>query len=347
VRRGGAVALAAGLAAGPIVACSGRRSGPPPGAPIAGIEEASGVIRVGSRLLVVGDHEPGTYYSLDLEPGETGRIRLRPDRLRRHRIGGGPYAMDLEAIDVLADGRIVILSERMSALLDSTGPVAVYGRDLAEVGGRGCEGLAVRPLPGGASRVAVLWEGGYPEAASLPRLFRDRAGGRAAAPTVVVHDIPAGASGLDVGPAEARRIELRVPLPAGVEPYAQRFRAPDLVWHRLDPDDDASWGFVVLLSSGWGRQPDAGTDAECPKIVNGRPLRWCYKWLQRFTTSGEPVGDPFDLDGVLPGALTHVNWEGMGWFVPGESVVLVYDERVAERTVDPQEAIVVPLPAGW
>ena len=40
-------------------------------------------------------------------------------------------------------------------------------------------------------------------------------------------------------------------------------------------------------------------------------------------------------------------WEGMGWFVPGESLVLVYDERLARRRIDPQEALVVPLPEGW
>jgi hypothetical protein len=304
--------------------------------PVPGIEEPSGVLRDGDRLLVVGDGETGTWYSLPLPADAADRIPLAPAALVRHRLAGTPNATDLEAIDVLADGRVVVLSEDLHALLDEHGTVAEYD-GLAETGGRGLEGLAVRDLGDGTSRVAVLWEGGYPDG-----------GGSAQVPRIFVHDVPAGASGLMISPGNVlAEVRLQLPLPAGAEPRAQRFRCPDLVWHRLRKEDPESWGFIVLLSSGWSVPPVAGSSEECPKSGDGAPLRWCYKWIQRFDGSGRPVGDPYDLDPALPPPIRLSNWEGLGWFVPGSSLVLVYDERILERVLDPQEAIVVHLPDGW
>ena len=54
-----------------------------------------------------------------------------------------------------------------------------------------------------------------------------------------------------------------------------------------------------------------------------------------------------DLDPFFAEPIRGANWEGMGWFEPGRSLVFVYDERVAYRVLDPQEAVVVPLPDGW
>jgi hypothetical protein len=315
--------------------------------PVLGIEEASGVVRSGDDLYIVGDHEAGTYYRVTLAPGESGGIHLSPERLERRPMGPGALAADLEAIGLLADGRLVVLSERLGALLDARGLVAGYGRRLSEVGGRGCEGLAVRALPGAASRVAVLWEGGYPEVAVLPASLRERVRGVAMPPAILVHDLPAGAEAVEVGD-DTRLVELDVPRPPGGEPTAQRFRAPDLVWHRLQRDDPESWGFIVLLSSGWAAPPAPGSIEECAKTgPDGRPLRWCHKWLQRFTAEGARVGEPFDLEDVLPEPLRTVNWEGLAWFEAERSLVLVYDESVADRAVDPQEAVVVRLPEGW
>jgi len=307
-----------------------------PGRGIRGVEEPSGVTRHGDLLLIVGDGEAGTYYSLPVPAAPGAGVPLAPSALTRHKLQGNPHATDLEAIGVLADGRIVALSEDLPALLDDDGVVATY-EDLRETGGRGCEGLAIRDRGDGASRVAVLWEGGYADGATGAWM-----------PRILVHDVPAGASGLEVSRAGALAdIRLQVPHPAGVEPQAQRFRCPALVWHRLRADDPDSWGFLVLLSSGWAAKPASGSEEECPKRPDGQPLRWCYKWLQRFDSSGQPVGDPLDLDPYFPDAVRYSNWEGMGWFDPGRSLVLVYDERVDFRVLDPQLAVIVPLPEGW
>jgi len=353
-----AALLAAGGLVAALLVAGGCAPGPPAGAPAApgasespdrpaerkprmgaairGVEEPSGVQRSGDRLLVVGDGEPGTYYSLPapVDPGAT--VALDPASLSRHVLSGNPHATDLEAVGVLADGRVVLLSEDLHSLLDDRGVVATY-EDLDEMGGRGCEGLAIRDLGNGTSRVAVLWEGGYPES-----------GPGAWTPRIFVHDVPAGASGLTVSPGNAlAEVRLHLPLPAGAEPRAQRFRCPDLVWHRLRDDDADSWGFIVLMSSGWAVEPISGSLEECPKRANGRPLRWCYKWIQRFDLTGEPVGDPVDLAPFLPEAVRDSNWEGMGWYDPGHALVLVYDERVDFRVLDPQLAAVVPVPEGW
>jgi len=317
-------------------------------APIPGIEEPSGVTKVGDELWIVGDHEPGTWYRVRLAGLSPPRLRLEPARMTRQSIAGGPYAADLESIHRLPDGRVAILSERLFALLDEEGIVAQYDATLAEFGGRGLEGLAVRELPGGRARVAVLWEGGYPDPDRLPAPVAETVCRRALRPVVVVHDLDAHAEGLRVeDDAVLAQLELRVPVPAGQEPFAQRFRAPDLVWHRLNGDDEDSWGFIVLLSSEYGEKPPPGAAGECPETANGKPLKYCYKWLQRFTADGERFGPPFDLAAVLPTEIRGENWEGMGWYEPGRSLVFVYDEKLKSRALDPQEAFVLPLPDGW
>jgi hypothetical protein len=324
-------------------------SAPSGEAPIEGIEEASGVVRRGDRLLVVGDHEPGTYYSCPVPAGAGPTLALRPDRLRRHRIAGGPYALDLESIDLLADGRLVLLSERLGALLGEREIVGTYDLSLGEIGGRGLEGLAVRDLGNGRSRVAVLWEGGYPEADRLPGPVRDGLCESAFSPVVFVHDVDPGDVDREfLAGRDGREIALAVSRPPGPEPWAQRWRAPDLVWYRGERDGREAWGFLVLLSSGWSRRPGADhRECECPLESRGAPRKYCWKILQRFDLEGRPWGEPFDLESSFPENLRTVNWEGLGWYEPGESLVLVYDERVERRRVDPQVAVVVPLPDGW
>ena len=313
----------------------------------AGVEECSGVYRDGDRLYLVGDDVPGVYYEYPLDGEPTGRVPLHPELLTPRPLQAGPYAMDLESVGRLADGRIVILSEKLSALLDVDGLVATYGREFTEFGGRGLEGLAIRRLPDGKSRVAVLWEGGYPEETSLPIAVRDRVCFQSTRPTVLIHDLEPDVRDRSVRSKNWERFELRVPEPDGVEPTAQRFRAPDLVWHRLMDDGVARWGLIVLMSSGAARLAESGSPEECSKTVDGAPARHCYRWIQRFTLDGDPYGDPFDLESVLDEEMLVLNWEGMAWFVEGESLVFVYDEKLAERRVDPQECFVLPLPEDW
>jgi hypothetical protein len=140
---------------------------------------------------------------------------------------------------------------------------------------------------------------------------------------VVVHEVPAGA--LEVDASRERHLLLRVPHPEGEEPAAQRFRVPDLVWHR---QGDA-WGFIALLSS---------ENAEGAK-------HYAYHWLLRFDAEGAPVGDPLDLDALVPDpSLRRRNWEGLGWFEEGARLVAVYENEPGDAVF---YAFVVDLPAEW
>lgn len=290
------------------------------------IREASGVTRMGDSLLIADDSDVGAYFRVPINklPGPLFDLNsLKPQRIPLHARGLG---VDIESIGVLADGRVALLSERLRSLVCDDGIVAEYDSELAEMGKRGLEGVAIRPLGNGASRVAVVWEGGYPDFGQMPRRAQVR---NAWSPLIVVHDVARNARAGRVRLQDARAaIELAVPRPEGQEPEAQRFRAPDLVWTRLPgKQGDNAWGFILLLSS-----------------QNGLPKpTFKYKWLLRFDQEGRPVGEPLDLAKYLPAHVAGVNWEGLGWFEPGRKLVMVHED---EPTVH-AHGFVLELPADW
>jgi hypothetical protein len=271
-------------------------------------------------MLVADDADIGAYYRVTI-PKNGRLIDLNKANPVRVRLKSGNLAIDLESVDLLADGRVALLSERLRALVGDEGILAEYDRELAELGGRGLEGLAVRPLAGGGSRIAVLWEGGYTDQAERggqwiqPGPFL---------PLVFIHDLPKLASAGRVRLADGQRVELKVPVLPGREPEAQRFRAPDLVWCKLAGGE---WGFLVLLSS--------------QNQVNPPVFR--HKWLARFDLQGNSVGEPLDLGKLVPAAHRDANWEGLAWFDAGRSVVLAHegDRQLASH------AFVLDLPKDW
>lgn len=296
------------------------------------VEEASGITRLGDHLLIVGDDDAGAYYRFPLRGVQGPLIRIVPSRVTRVALQQGNLAMDLESIDVLADGRVVVLSERLRALVGKDGVIAEYDNQLSEFGNRGLEGLAVKPLDQGTSRVAVLWEGGYPEHKAVPGQLQRHIGRLAMHPVIWIHDVEAGDTGIVIKSKTALRVvELDVPKPAGQEPQAQRFRAPDLVWNQMDNDGDGKmdWGFIILLSS--QNSPE-----------HGRP-EYMHQWLQRFTTQGKPAGLPLDLNTFVPTDLKGANWEGLGWFEKGKRLVLIHDKPPKGLPT----AFIVDLPNDW
>jgi hypothetical protein len=291
------------------------------------IKEASGITRLGDELLIVGDEAPGGYYRFTLTAQKCKEIPIDPSRVEWVQFPGADLAMDLESIGVLSDKRVVVLSERLRSLVGEKGVIAEYGNPLAELGNRGLEGLAVRKLEDGSSRIAVMWEGGYPVCRDVPEQLRGQICGHAMHPVVWIHDIKPYAKAGWIGERDALRvIDLDVPKLDGQEPQAQRFRAPDLVWHNLGKGD---WGFIVLLSS--QNSPQCGE----PKYL--------YKWLQRFTMDGKPYGEPLYLNAILPENLKDANWEGLGWYEQGKSLVIIPDEPQGVRPT----AFIVDLPESW
>jgi len=286
------------------------------------VREASGVFRSGQSLLIADDSTSGEYFKLTL-PVKPARFMLlndlRPQRMPFRQAG---LAIDLEAIGILNDGRTVALSERLRSLVGDAGIIAEYDSLLSEVGKRGLEGLAIRPRPNNGSRIAVLWEGGYPDQQSLPgQLRRERT---PLVPLVLVHDLPAKGRVGRVRLSDAvATLELQVPKPAGDGPTAQRFRAPDFIWAKIGAD----WGFLALISS-----QDA---ADKPTFQ--------HHWLQRFDMQGRPAGDPLDISAQAPAAHRDANWEGLSWFEPGKSVIVVHESGLK---LEPA-ALVIELPQAW
>lgn len=206
--------------------------------PHLGAHQASGLIRRGDELLIVDDESPGGFFRYPLSADSVTRIE--PSALAWVELAHATLAVDLEGIERLCDGREVVLSERLRMLIANGGWVAEYDDPLGEVGERGLEGVAVRTCEGGESRLAVVWEGGYMRseelAAPLARRGEDvLLGDRSARPVIFTHSLAADALGVEtIADTSARYVELQPTLLPGEEPSVQRFRAPDLIWHKLD-----------------------------------------------------------------------------------------------------------------
>lgn len=289
--------------------------------------EASGVVRHGDCLLIVGDGTPGVYFStpLDGEPGDV--VTIDPARVTARPLAGGDVALDLEAIDVLADGRVVALSEQLRALIGKDGLIADYPDRFGGFAGKGLEGLAIRPNedhPRG-SVVAALWEGGYPEKKHAPPDIWPLVKKHYLAPAVVLHTLPPGGKGWRFkgeDPQPYDLVTLAPPAPSRHSDEPAGYRASDLVWHRVKHRGDEHWGFIVLLNG------EGGSD----QVV-----------LQRFAKDGTAVGDPLDLTETLPAELRRLKWEGLGWFEPGRRLVLVHDSKAGSALT----AAIVRCPKDW
>ncbi len=293
--------------------------------------EASGVVRVGDDLCFVDDHTPGAYFRMPIARAE-GAVELGGDACERVKLKGGGLALDLESIE-LRGTEVFVLSEELRLLIGAEKTSYQYSDAFAPGGNRGLEGIA---FSRDASRAAALWEGGFLSPDELPDALRAPLDGVAPQPLVVFHDLPrAGKERGQKGDDSARVVELRVgqiPLwqpasvPVVIEP-GQRFRATDLVWNTEREDE-----LVVLLGS---------------TAKPGAPKRYAHKWLQRFDTDGRPLGAPFDLKAWLVahdlGALADANWEGLAWWEPGETLVLVHDAGRKGKTF----AVFVPIPKAW
>ena len=330
------------------------------------IREASGIARIGNKLFIVGDDADGQYFEIELKEQEGPIIPIDPQKVREVNMPHAEMARDLEAIDDLADGRMAILSEQCRCLIARENPkspyysvIAEYDKSLTEFGHRGLEGLAVKKLVNNTSRIAVLWEGGYPILYDVPLELRGRMDHFALKPVVVVHDIRDGGIAED-GFNPLYHFLLNVPRPDGIEPLAQRFRATALVWHQLD---DGEEGFIVLLSS-----------ENAPPENSGIPVEYKIKILLRFDLQGNPVGKPLSInemgreafkkigeevfEGQSPQMTQHIknimsllnegnweniNWEGLDWYEEGKSLITIYDKK----PIDPPFALIIDLPEEW
>ena len=297
-----------------------------PDRPLEVLQGISGVARTENNLLIADDEVSGAYFRFRIPEKAPFVFELWP--LARVELPGASLVLDAEAIAVLADGRPVVLSARLRGLVGSEGLVVEYPKAFSEFGNRGLEGLAVAALPGRGSRLAVLWEGGYPANEGTANYHRPPGTDRAFLPVVLIHDLDEGERQVRLSSHSVETVYLSVPNPGPGERNGQRFRAPDLVWNGPDPSRGVSEGeFIVLLSS---------ENASYPKHYE-------HRWLQRFDREGQPVGNPIDLDRLSPAHLSGVNWEGLDWFEYPTSLIVVCEQSPR----GPGAAMIVELPHDW
>lgn len=257
----------------------------------------------GDRLVLVGDASPGQVISIDVTGMPSGAgsgplIHAMVIDTGRVTTIGGDLALDLESLEISQRGEILVLSERLHALVGRNGIVAEYPDSMSEIGGKGLEGVAVAE----DGLVAALWEGGFYEQRKLPNV----AGFAATAPlkpVVCVHRVDA--TDTEVNCEQNGPVALDVPTPPV---STQAFRAADLVWDGTDT-------LLVLLTS-----TNAANDA------------FKYKWLQKFNLDGTRSGLPLNLcaQGYLPDELRDgrdSNFEGLDWYEEGRVVVIVNDHK--------------------
>ena len=286
------------------------------------IREASGIARVGESVLIVGDDIPGTYFKVPISSIQGVLTEIKPGMFNRFELFGGEKTTDLEGIEVMADGRIVAISEDRCELYSKDGIVARYPASFIETGNRGLEGLAIREGNSGSSVIAVLWEGGFP----IAKLLEDRHKhlNSISMPIVVfLHTLAKDA--VDLNP-EGKLIVLDNPLPPGVKSNEERFRAPGIVWHRFETGGEEQWGLIVLMRS-----------------LNAESSKFSYHYLHLYDLEGNVIAK-HDLGGIFKKYdVLDQNWEGLDWFVGGESLLMVNDNYSGDNPI----VMVIDLPEDW
>lgn len=330
------------------------------------IKEASGITRNGDELLIVGDDASGRYYEYDIPEYSYKIIPIDPAKVREVKLPGAELADDLEAIGILADGRVAVLSELLHSLIAKPDTdskrytiVAYYNKSFTEFGNRGLEGIAIKREKKDKSKIAVLWEGGYPVSNLIPDELQGCAARKALKPRIVIHEIK---SNKKAKKSKQQSFTLDVPVPDD-DPFGQRYRGSALVWFNGADSNEGNDCLIVLLQS----ENSPGDDKDSRTSFK-------HKVLQRFDLEGKPFGEPFniidqiksmfeeldeafytaigtDMSGhvreihqlLIKSNWEDINFEGMGWFIENESLILIYDKHPK----DPPLAFIVEIPASW
>lgn len=293
------------------------------------ITEASGIFKEDNLLYIVSDNTAGKYFTYDISGLKLGISTTLDDqkRIKEHDLKLGPISLDLEGLVVL-NGKVLTISERTRTLLSYGRVIKTFSKKFTEFSNRGLEGLASRLLFEDCQiyEFASLWEGGYPAVNDISIGLVASDVKNSMAPVIVTNTYD---SNFQLG--QSRIIELNMSLvnnwvdekmKDGEEPYANRYRAPDLVWYQ--------GGFIVLLSS----------ERSIPKDSKDKN-RYKSKLLQRFDINGQSIKGPFDLNTEL-GDLSKLNWEGMTWNEYGKSLLLINDDDKKNPIV-----VMLELPKKW
>ncbi|WP_422104464.1 hypothetical protein [Winogradskyella sp.] len=274
------------------------------------IHEASGVARLNDTLYIVSDNTNGEYYKYSLR-GLGSSIRLVLDdttKLKKENLEFGKLELDLESIAILGN-KVAVVSERNRSLLLKNSVLKTYPETFTEFANRGIEGLAIKTIDQskGNYEIAAIWEGGYPNKEDISIGLGCYDFNKSMSPYIIIDVIKSNKMTKSTRIIELKMDEINKDIDEKskdyIEPFANRLRAPDLVWYKD--------GFIVLLSS------ETGLPEKADK-------KFKYKFLQRFDIYGNPIGEPLDLKNELDKDI-NLNWEGLGWFVQDKSLILIND----------------------
>lgn len=290
------------------------------------IPEASGIVKMNNTLYIVSDDTTGKYYTYSLKGLNLSSQLLLNDcsRLDSVDLKFGKIKMDLEGIATLGSN-IIVVSERNRSLICVDSILKTYPEPFTEFANRGIEGLAIKANDKKSEQyeVAALWEGGYPIKNDLSIGLEYYDFNKSMSPFLILNTIKS-----NVIDKSSRIIKLKMnkinkmidkKSKDFIEPFANRFRAPDLVWYKN--------GFIVLLSS--------------ERSIPEEPVnKYKYKLLQRFDMYGDPIGEPLMLNDIL-GDESRYNWEGLTWNKQDNSLILIHDSK-KNTTIR-----IVKIPNSW
>lgn len=294
------------------------------------IPEASGIVKVNNKLYIVSDDTVGKYYTYSLNGLNLSNRLLLNDcsRLDSIDLRFGKIKLDLEGISTIGNN-VVVVSERNRSLILVDSILKTYSERFTEFANRGIEGLDIKTLDQSRGKydIVAIWEGGYPVQQDITIALEYKKNNKSMPPFIIKYTT---ISNKIIKPSkriiklDMRKINKMIDRKSKNygEPYANRFRAPDLVWYKD--------GFIVLLSSE-------------RSIPRKNKKEYKYKLLQRFDINGVPIGDPLDLKQVMGNDISF-NWEGLGWFIQDDSLILIHDSKKENKNTSIQ---IVKIPNSW
>mgnify|MGYP001793421689 CR=1 FL=1 len=350
--------------------------------------EASGITIDRNRkdarpLIIVGDENTGRYYACKDRPRpEPSNEKAADfsyfeiDDCLEYEIANASIATDLESIVTMNAGEYVVLSEPLRGLIIAHGETLEgkkktahegdlklqYGGQFSEIGGRGLEGLTIRPNKTNGHDIAALWEGGFPnkddlvndlvvkngqdpndpDDNSLKHVNINTDGDLRVDDADTILEVTFDPEDVDSQTRLGTYIEVNTPRPAQLEGKSlQRFRAPDLVWGKNTTGNGGEDTLILLISS-----------------LDKRDRNFDYKCLLEIGLNGEPTGNSLDINAYLSGnedlehLKEHANWEGLSWYDDQHLIIVNDNENRKEKEAKPWKkvpltALIFASPEGW
>ena len=294
-----------------------------PGEPKHHIEEASGVCVSKDYIYIGFESSTGNYLKLKKKDINTNCVLHlnNCDELEQDSFEICKFPLDVESIESDDQGRIFLLSELTRSVYSSNGVELVLPDEFSEVGGKGAEGIALKPFKNvkNAYESVVVWEGGFMDTRKLMVDFKvplfncyDSVYQVTYNPRFRIDTFPILNMNKSVKTKKTKKLNLDSLYSWTTTHYSYPkdttihigYRATDVVWYKNE--------LVVLLSA-------------ARRSTKEDTIYFDLKVLQKFDREGNPTSSPYDLKVHRRTMCQKLNWEGMDWYEENESLVFVND----------------------